>query len=316
VCILNFKGLLYPSKHPTFVQVMADLPTPRLAYRTLAATDDRPCKHDAAFMEDDANIILTSSDGVDYRVHAFTLRTTSGFFRDMISLPQHDSAESREDSITLDEPSKVLGTLLRMICGFGITKWASYDEAENVLAAAQKYDMTGPLVTIRSAMTSPFFLEEPLRLYAVAARYGWEEEAKLASKYTLTLSLHDDEHAAILKRIPTDYVLRLFRLHRARRDQFKKHITRDNGCFGIQNCTNCHMSVQHSTLGHLTNSIIWEMDRRPAGDELLEGQWKEWPVYKGDVCTRHCSATFINTGYEQRISREIKSCLRSLPSTI
>jgi hypothetical protein len=192
----------------------------------------------------------------------------------------------------------------------------SYDEVENVLAAAQKYDMTGPMVTIRSAITSPFFLEQPVRLFAVAARYEWEEEAKIASRYTLFLSLHDNEHVTILERIPTAYVLRLLRLHRVRRDEFKRHVTRDNGCFGIQNCLYCHTSVQNSALGHLTNLIVWEMDRRPAGDELLEGQWKEWPVYKGNACTHACDATFSQMGYEQRISTEIKNCLRSLPATI
>ncbi|KZP02332.1 hypothetical protein FIBSPDRAFT_852303, partial [Athelia psychrophila] len=41
-----------------------------------------------SFSEEDATIVLTSSDGINYRIHPFTLRTTSGFFRDMISLPQ------------------------------------------------------------------------------------------------------------------------------------------------------------------------------------------------------------------------------------
>jgi hypothetical protein len=291
---------------------MADAQT---SFRTLAATTDQPYTFDVAFAENDAKIILTSSDGVSYRVHAFTLRTTSGFFRDMISLPQHDSPEGREDTINLDETSDVLGNLLRMISGFGVVKWSSYDEVESVLAAAQKYDMRGPLLTIRSAITSPFFLEQPLRLYAIAARYEWEEEARLASKYSLRLSLHDNEHTKILDRIPTAYILRLFRLHRSRRDEFKTHVTRDNGCFGIQNCPYCHQCVQNSALGHLTNLIIWEMDRHPAGNELLEGRWKEWPVYKGIACTEG-GGTFSSLGYEARISADIKFCLQSLSSTI
>src|ERR1700734_1291406 len=219
----------------------------------------------------------------------FTLRTTSGFFRDMISLHQHNTAESCEDTIALDEPSNVLGALLRLISGFGVMKWESYDEVENVLAAAQKYDMTGPLMMIRAAITSPIFMEQPLRLYAIAARYGWEDEAKLASKHSLVLSIHDDEHAAILERIPTPYVLRLFRLHRVRRDEFKKHVTRDHGCFGIEHCPYCGESFQKSPVAVLMNLIIWEMDRRPAGDGLLDGQWKEWPMCKGCRCMQSCT---------------------------
>jgi len=293
---------------------MADPVTPRSCNRVLAV--DQPSSYDTAFAEDDANIVLTSSDRVNYRVHAFTLRTTSGFFRDMISLHQH-AAESCEDTIALDEPSNVLGALLRLISGFGVMKWESYDQVENVLAAAQKYDMTGPLMIIRSAITSPIFLKQPLRLYAIAARYEWEEEAKLASKHSLVLSIHDDEHAAILERIPTAYVLRLFRLHRVRRDEFRKHVTRDYGCFGIQHCAYCGQSFQKSAVALLMNLIIWEMDRRPAGDGLLEGQWKEWPVCKGCPCTQSCTARFPTIGYQGDIIMEdIKTCLSSLPSTI
>jgi len=290
---------------------MADPATPpRSCNRVLAA--DQPSAYDAAFAEDDANIVLTSSDSVYYRVHAFTLRTTSGFFRDMISLHQYNTAESCEDTIALDEPSNVLGALLRLISGFGVMKWESYDDVENVLAAAQKYDMTGPLMMIRAAITSPIFMEQPLRLYAIAARYGWEDEAKLASKHSLILSIHDDEHAAILERIPTPYVLRLFRLHRVRRDEFKKHVTRDHGCFGIQHCPYCGESFQKSPVAVLMNLIIWEMDRRPAGDGLLDGQWKEWPMCKGCRCMQSCTTRYQG----DLIADDIRTCLRSLPSTI
>jgi len=176
--------------------------------------------------------------------------------------------------------------------------------------------MLGPQLIIRSAITSPTFLKQPLRLYAIAVRYGWEEEAKLASKYSLALSLHDNEHSRILERIPTTYVLRLFHLHRTRRDKFKSHVTRDNGCFGIQNCPSCYRSLRNSTLGDLTNFIVWEMDRYPDGHTLLEGQWKEWPGYEGDKACSHCSVTFSDARYVERISADIRSCLQSLPSTI
>ena len=48
-----------------------------------------------------------------------------------------------EERITLDEPSKVLRplVLLRIISGFRIQNWESYDQVEGVFAAAEKYDM-------------------------------------------------------------------------------------------------------------------------------------------------------------------------------
>ena len=63
---------------------------------------------------DDDFVLLVASDGICYRIHSFILRCTSGFFRAMLTLPQ---VSDRPDSVTLDEASKVVGILLRMICG-------------------------------------------------------------------------------------------------------------------------------------------------------------------------------------------------------
>jgi hypothetical protein len=36
--------------------------------------------YDPLFAFDDADFVLRASDGTHYRIHTFTLRTTSGFF--------------------------------------------------------------------------------------------------------------------------------------------------------------------------------------------------------------------------------------------
>lgn len=283
---------------------------------------DRTQTYDPAFSEEDATIVLTSSDGVNYRLHPFTLRTTSGFFHDMISLPQNQKeseagdVKSIQEQIGLSEGSKVLGTLLRMISGLPVEKWESLDVMENVLTAAQKYDMPGPLQTIRSAVASPscVFLDQPLRLYAIAVRYQWEEEARVASTNTLHLSIHDKEHTSNLCQVPSPYLLRLLRLHRTRRDKFKEYISRDNRCFGIDVCTSCRNSKQQTPLEQLAQRFIWEMDRRPAGHVLMDGTWREWPVYKENSCP-HVSGSLALT-YGERIVEDIKVGLKSLPTTI
>lgn len=283
---------------------------------------EKALTYDPLFSEEDATIVLTSSDGVNYRLHPFTLRTTSGFFRDMISLPQKGSDDAgdvkgiRDEHIGLSEGSKVLGTLLSMISGLAVKKWESLDEMEAVLIAAQKYDMPGPLHAIRSAVSTPLliFLEQPLKLYAIAARYQWEEEAQIASAYTLRLYIHDEEHTSVLGQVPSPYLLRLLRLHRSRRDKFKKYILRDNRCFGIDVCTYCRSNRVQSSLEQLAQQFIWEMDQRPAGGVLMDGTWKEWPISKGNMCP-DVSGTCVSQ-YGERIVEDIKVSLKSLPTTI
>jgi hypothetical protein len=277
-------------------------------------TTHPPHLYDPAFTEEDANVVLASSDGRYYRVPSYALRTTSGFFHGMMTLPQGDNQQD-EDIIVLDEKSQVLGTLLRMIAGLEFQRLKSFDELEDLLTAAEKYDMPGPRAIIRTIITTPLFLEKPLRLYAIAARYGWEEEAKFASKHTLALSIYKDEYAAILERMPVSYLMRLLRLHRERVAKFKEYITRGDGCFGIQRCPNCHRKAIQTSIGHLVNLMISEMDQRPDGREVLAGNWKKWPIYKeNESCSPDCGATYRK--HWPGIAENIENCFNSLPSTI
>jgi hypothetical protein len=279
--------------------------------------------YDVAFTEKDANIVLQSSDGIFYRMSSFTLRTTSGFFRGMMTLPPSgdiSSAAHRDDEITLDEKSVVVGRLLRMISGFETPKWKSFDEVEDLLAAAYKYEMPGPLAAARTTFMWPFSAEQPLRLYAVAARYGWEEEAKLASKHSLTLSIHDKEHDSVLERVPSAWLLRLFRLHRERREAFGRKIIKNDKAFNII----CGDFIDVDEFAkkdmepwlNLARLMLWEIDRCPAGGVLLNGGWMKWP--EADKCLQKsdysCCRRKHNFGQEVDIL--VRTTLLELASTI
>jgi len=284
---------------------------------TSCAVQSNP--YDPAFAETDANIVLHSSDGTKYRIPSFTLRTTSGFFRDMMTLPQcNDPSLNRDDDyIILGETSKVLGTLFRMISGFETPRWASIDEVEDVLAAARKYDMPGPLAAIRSMTVTPLIIGEPLRLYAIAAQQGWEEEAKEASRHTLRLCIYDAEHASTLQRVPSPYLLRLFALHRTRHDQFRALSAREGGCFGLKaRCDYCGGCQDWLPLVH---RMMLEMDRRPLGDTLLGRQWMEWQETKSFLYNGTCKQRERCVEYnlhEPKIAAFLDNSLKSLPSTI
>jgi hypothetical protein len=282
-----------------------------------------PRTYDPAFADDEANIVLQSSDGICYRIPSYTLRTTSGFFRDMMTLSQHNTAApvkgQDSDVIVLGETSKVFGTLLRMIGGLTVPRWGSIDELEDVLVAAEKYDMPGPVATIRLIITTPAFLSQPLKLYAIAARYGWEDEAKAASKGTLSLSIYDEEHSDVLERIPTSYLLRLFRLHRGRRDEFQRLVSLSNGNLGIPRCNNCGGNHQHGGLKGIASfakTMVSKIDQQPAGDELLDGTWMTWPEVTDKACCRmhNCAQTILH--YHDTIAAWIGNHMKSLPCTV
>jgi hypothetical protein len=235
----------------------------------------------------------------------------------MMTLPSPGKDQDADDVIVLDEKSKVLGTLLRMIGGLAFVRWESADEVEEILAAAEKYDMPGPIATIQVNLTTAVFLEQPLRLYAIAARYGLEEAAKVASKGTLSLSIYDEEHTTILERVPTGYVLRLFRLHRKRKDEFQKLIT-SNKTLGVTTCVLCGLDTRLGALKGITffaRSIVSKIDLIPAGNELLDGLWKTWPEASEKACfVRNCSHPV--SYYHDTITKSITNYIKLLPCTI
>jgi hypothetical protein len=271
--------------------------------------------YDSLFASNDADFVLRASDGMQYRIHTFTLRTASAFFRTMLTLPQPSNVT---DFLTLDEPSKVVGPLLMMISGMEMPQWGSYDEIENVLEAAHKYDVPGPVATIRYILASPRFLSEPVRLYAIATRYDWHDEAILAAEESLKLSIHDTKYAPFLEQIPSRPLLKLLDLHRNRRDGFR-YLINDPERFTTGNAElthcDCGLPVDNSSWLILKSALILEMDKRPLGDTLLGTILEEWP--ESTACWEAQCKACSKSLYAREITlRGIKDCLDSLPSSI
>ena len=65
----------------------------------------------------DANLIMRSSDLVDFRVHKPVLAMTSPFFKDLLSLPQPSDSETVDGLpvVRLPENSELLNSLVSML---------------------------------------------------------------------------------------------------------------------------------------------------------------------------------------------------------
>src|SRR5260370_2920658 len=149
----------------------------------------------------DADVVLRSRDDVLFCVPSMTLKMTSSWFRTMFTLPQGSppapsrsrntnqrdaSTPTNTEIIGLDEDSRTLEHLLRMICGFEIPVLDTWDTVEPVLYAAEKYDMPGPASIVRALLRTPTFVDAPLRLYAAACHFAWPEDVPPASPSSLT----------------------------------------------------------------------------------------------------------------------------------
>ncbi|KAH8985646.1 hypothetical protein EDB86DRAFT_2833061 [Lactarius hatsudake] len=140
-----------------------------------------------------ADIILRSSDLVDFRVHKSTLSISSPFFSDMFSLPQPplglDEVVDNLPVVQLSECAEVLLGLITILYPIPTVIPDSYDKALDLLAASQKYDMPTVQSTIRSEMKSRNLTTPTgalaFRAYAIASNHGLIPEMEAAARLTL-----------------------------------------------------------------------------------------------------------------------------------
>lgn len=266
----------------------------------------------------EADIILGSRERVLFRVNIATLKRTSAWFRTMFSLPPKATPlPGSADSLYLDEDTHTLEGLLRMVCGLSIPPLETFDDVEALLHAAEKYDMPGPASIVRIAIMRPSFLSEPIRLYAVACRYGWAEEARLASTHTLTLNIHAPEHEHTLLKLGTIAALSLFRLHRARREALRRRL--DEPPFvndsGDTACSHCGSVADYHTWSILKYKIVMEMDVRAAGDTIWNHGLLDWPEARAcwEARCSLCSRVLYDKAETLRV---VKDCIDTLPRTV
>jgi len=171
------------------------------------------------FSSPDADVVLASKGAtLYYRLHSYTLKSASGFFRTMFSMPPKNYDSPQNGTIYLEEDEDTLDAVFRMISGLPFSPIESYDLIDSMLDAVEKYEMTGVLSIIRILVMTPALLNQPFRLYPIACRFGWETEAQHASTQTLAHNLHDQELRPALLKLSTDALLKLIDLHHARRE--------------------------------------------------------------------------------------------------
>ncbi|KAF8555644.1 hypothetical protein OG21DRAFT_832006 [Imleria badia] len=153
----------------------------------------------APFDHAKADIILRSSDNIDFRVFKLFLSLASLSFEKLFEIPQPTEASNVQGIkdglavIRVQENSKTLDTLLRFCYPCTLAddpKLEVLKDLVDVLAAARKYSLTTIERKVYQALSNPKILEaEPLRCFAIARRGRAHEETILAAKYTLTQPL-------------------------------------------------------------------------------------------------------------------------------
>ncbi|KAJ8589474.1 hypothetical protein M405DRAFT_817855 [Rhizopogon salebrosus TDB-379] len=140
----------------------------------------------------------------------------------MFALPQPPEPLAKGESrpvIPMSEPGSTLHTLLRFIYPVPHPTISSLDEFATVVGAAIKYDLLGVISSLRQQLISPVFLrDDPIRVFAIASLYDFEDEARIASRHTLSTPILDRPLTDDLRLITAHSYHRLLVLHKKRSD--------------------------------------------------------------------------------------------------
>ncbi|KAH9009773.1 hypothetical protein EDB85DRAFT_2162308 [Lactarius pseudohatsudake] len=143
----------------------------------------------------DANIIVRSSDGVNFPARKSVLAVSSPSFKDLLSLPQPPDDELVDGLpvIQLSEDADLLNSLVSLLYPVSPVIPSSYEKVFALLAACQKYDMESVQSNIRDWIELGRFpgpLEaEAFRAFAIAGSMELIPEMETTARLTLGYSM-------------------------------------------------------------------------------------------------------------------------------
>ncbi|KAH9166749.1 hypothetical protein EDB89DRAFT_2001557 [Lactarius sanguifluus] len=169
--------------------------------RTRAGSPTTPLSLPECVDVSQADIIVRSSDHVDFRIHKLILATSSPVFKDMFSLSQPSNNEAVDELpiIQLSEDAELVRALIMALYPIPFEIPASYYRILALLAAAQKYEMGTVLSSIRA---------EVFRAYAIASSKRLIPEMNMAARLSLDLPM-TFQHIGVELRLFEGWALRV-----------------------------------------------------------------------------------------------------------
>ncbi|KAI0798449.1 hypothetical protein BC629DRAFT_1592046 [Irpex lacteus] len=150
-----------------------------------------PQKFASSFDDEDADIVVLSSDKIEFRVFKFLLRKASPVWASMLTLPQPPRDEDTIPIMKLSEDSRTIAQLLRLCYPVPDPAIPSFDEARTLFVTCQKYDMQVPSERLLQIVTRTFQDTDPFRFYILACRARSIKAARIAALSCLSMPLED-----------------------------------------------------------------------------------------------------------------------------
>lgn len=286
----------------------------------------------------EGDLVLLSKDDVLFRVHSIILKLASPFFHDMLGIPR-SICESAVDPIPMEESADILAAILSVVYPNSILREETAIRdvelyAEELTATADKYDFPAVTAMVKRALFSvaakvPSVTDRwsAIRRFALADRYGWTAEARLAMSWTLHYDLTSPEATAELQRVGAHSMLLLQNLHKKRLQIYKDSLTTLGNSDDLYNprtvIYRCKCKVADSIDWSLfVHKISKELTIDPLGSRLLEREtWDErgyariFEIVHGPMCSQGPKDALLLPPKSSFITKA-QAALKNLPTFI
>lgn len=136
------------------------------------------------------DLILRSSDDVDFNVHSILLSLASPVFSDMLTVGTGGSAgNDKKNVITLGETAEMVALMLKLIYPLTPPTISSFEQLNQGLHVADKYQLKNMKSHLHERLLvhgSPVSVQaDPLRALAVASGHGLQDVADIAVSHAL-----------------------------------------------------------------------------------------------------------------------------------
>jgi hypothetical protein len=173
------------------------------------------------FDSSEADLILRSLDGAEFKVFKRILSEGSKFFRTMFTLPTNDAAIQPIPTVDVPESSQLIRVLLQFLYPIPDPPVSSLTQLNELLATAIKYDMEGVSQTLRTLLVShKFASSDPFAAFTIAIRHQLIEEIKVTASWTFSISLLDMPLTEDHRFITAYEFFQLLKLHRRRAKEY------------------------------------------------------------------------------------------------
>ncbi|KAF8986376.1 hypothetical protein BDQ17DRAFT_1315427 [Cyathus striatus] len=241
----------------------------------------------------DGDIIIRSSDGLDFRAYKIVLQLASKKFLSSIEdegCVQSRASEAAVPIYCLFEHSSIISMILE-ICDPSVsaTEMMSIGDADvmhDVLRMAMKYDIPKVATLIKSWWSS-FAKEDPLQSYFTAVRYGWEGLARQSARATVYSHI-ENSYTPAMEHAPARSYHNLMQYHHNCQWEMRNVIH-----------TICPRPALWGTL-----SSLWKADADEPSNKM---QWNdEVTAIVGHITKIHSERTDFNSKeYKSRIKLSI-----------